>query len=333
MGAAALSICTLVLIASLFLGRGDEAPPTGIYVDFPAAAGLKVGSKVNVAGVPVGEVSDLSAHDGAFDKALGRRVYVRAHLEIAAEMAPRIRQDAVFTITTEGVLGERYVEITPGGHDAPPLASGVVLPGARSFQQKELGENASEISRVVGRLVRRHSGPLQGLGGEVGAMLEQGGSALERSERLVSRERPKVERLKERLEAGEAGASGLGEALERVADGPGLKAAQEDLSSAAATLEKGGSALDADVQTLLGRFAEVQEGGEAMAQRVSAGLERARVASRKLPRDLRAIRALINSAETSLGALLSDREFLDDVLGLTKDVKRHPWKLLMRWEH
>jgi phospholipid/cholesterol/gamma-HCH transport system substrate-binding protein len=32
----------------------------------------------------------------------------------------------------------------------------------------------------------------------------------------------------------------------------------------------------------------------------------------------------------SVGALLSDREVYDDIISLLKDVKRHPWKLLLK---
>ena len=332
-GAAALLGGLLVLTLSLAFGADDEAPPTLVQVDFPAAAGLKVGSKVSIAGVPAGEVTALSAFDGAFDHEVGRRVYVRADLAFDAEMAKRIRQDSDFVITTEGMLGERYVEITPAGTEAPALQGGVILPGSRSFQQKEFGENAGAVSRVIGRLVTRHQGPLSGFGEDLGVIVDKSGGALERMEGLVQREEPKLEALATRMMDTAPRARMLGEGMERAFSGVSLRRVAGALTQVQARLTKGAKAIDGDVDITLERFSALEVVAETMATRLAAGADTVQDATRRIPADLRAIQSLITSAETSLGALLSDREFLDDVLGLTKDVKRHPWKLLMRWEH
>ena len=99
------------------------------------------------------------------------------------------------------------------------------------------------------------------------------------------------------------------------------------------TLNQGSVLIERGLKATVESFQQVKDRGGALADRVGEGYQTFERASRSIPRDVKAIRGLIASAETSLGALMSDREFLDDVLGLTKDIKRHPWKLLMRWEH
>ena len=90
--------------------------------------------------------------------------------------------------------------------------------------------------------------------------------------------------------------------------------------------------MDKDAADTLATFEGLRASGVAFAEVVDTGTSAVSKASAPISGDIRALRRLINSIETSLGALMRDREFLDDVLGMTKDVKRHPWKMLMRWE-
>ncbi len=332
-GGAAIALCAAAVALSFVFGDSKEPDPLRFQVDFPAASGLKVGSKVSIAGVPAGEVSAMTAHDGAYDTNLGRRVYVRVDLEIEDAMARLIRQDATFVITTEGMLGERYVEVTPGKHDAPLLANGLILKGSRSFQQKELSENASTLSESVGRLARAHGQELAMLGQQVDDMLASASSGMERAEGVVEGSRERWEAFELRSEE----TFERGKQLLKQAHGSVLRQRSgvlaQDIELTRRLFAKKGPALSRAADETFERVVILKDAGDALAVTLSEGGAALKRSGLSLPRDVRAIRALVSSAETSLGALLSDREFLDDVLGLTKDVKRHPWKMLMRWEH
>jgi phospholipid/cholesterol/gamma-HCH transport system substrate-binding protein len=332
-GGAACGLVGLLCLGVFVLGGPDTPPPMPLQVDFPSASGLKVGSKVCIAGVPAGEVVALSAHDGVYDASVSRRVFVRADLAIEADTAELIGNGASFTITTEGVLGERYVEVTPGSIDAPRLTAGVILPGVRSFQKKELSENAGIVGRIVGKLVRKHSGNLSGLGQDVRFILDRSGQALDRAGALVEAQTPKAVSLKARLGETQASVTQFSDSLaQTVASVKGAEPLDE-LRRAGDLIEAGAADANHHVEAALASFDELQVSGAALGDLVIEGAEGWERAGASVPRDIRALRRLINSVETSLGALMRDREFLDDVLGMTKDVKRHPWKMLMRWEH
>jgi phospholipid/cholesterol/gamma-HCH transport system substrate-binding protein len=90
---------------SLFGSRGYLVSAT-----FPTSAGLKVGANVEIAGVEVGTVESISLVDEQ------ARVVLRLQPQV------KVTDDAIVAIKTKGLIGERYVNISPGGSDriVPP---------------------------------------------------------------------------------------------------------------------------------------------------------------------------------------------------------------------
>jgi len=76
-----------------------------IRADFSNAGGLKPGSPVELAGVPVGHVTAIRL-DGT-----------RAQVSLKLHDGVPVQNDAIASIQTKGLLGERYVTISPGGSD------------------------------------------------------------------------------------------------------------------------------------------------------------------------------------------------------------------------
>jgi phospholipid/cholesterol/gamma-HCH transport system substrate-binding protein len=81
-----------------------------INAEFTNASGLKPGSVVEIAGVPIGQVGAIFL-DGT-----------RARVTLRLEESVAIQDDAIASIQTKGLLGERYVVITPGASEqnVPP---------------------------------------------------------------------------------------------------------------------------------------------------------------------------------------------------------------------
>jgi phospholipid/cholesterol/gamma-HCH transport system substrate-binding protein len=97
---------------SIKLGRVSLFGPRGYLVsaNFPTSAGLKVGANVEIAGVAVGTVESISLVDEQ------ARVVLRLQPQV------KVTDDAIVAIKTKGLIGERYVNISPGGSDklVPP---------------------------------------------------------------------------------------------------------------------------------------------------------------------------------------------------------------------
>jgi len=72
---------------------------------FSNSGGLKSGASVVIAGVEVGRVRSIKLDD------------YQALISIHLPSGIKIQDDSIATIKTKGLIGEKYVEITPGGSE------------------------------------------------------------------------------------------------------------------------------------------------------------------------------------------------------------------------
>src|SRR5499427_1799497 len=91
-----------------------------IHADFTEVGGLVEGATVRLAGVQIGRVSAVNLPPQPGGK-------VSVDLTIARRFSDRIRKNSVARIETQGLLGDRIVEITVGDASAPAVAPGEVL--------------------------------------------------------------------------------------------------------------------------------------------------------------------------------------------------------------
>lgn len=101
----------LVAVAILLLGSTESllSRKNHYHSHMPTAEGLIPGAKVVLDGIPVGTV-DTIKFDGDT-----RDVDVRFSVESGA--AKWVRGDSMMEIMTQGVLGDKFVSITPGSQD------------------------------------------------------------------------------------------------------------------------------------------------------------------------------------------------------------------------
>jgi phospholipid/cholesterol/gamma-HCH transport system substrate-binding protein len=92
---------------SIKLGRVSFLGSTGyiVSVDFPSVGGLKAGSSVEIAGVEIGRVESIGLAD------YQARVVLRLKRDI------KLQEDSIASIKTKGLIGEKFVRISPGGSD------------------------------------------------------------------------------------------------------------------------------------------------------------------------------------------------------------------------
>jgi phospholipid/cholesterol/gamma-HCH transport system substrate-binding protein len=93
---------------------------------FPEANGLKTGSEVWLAGVEVGEVSEVRFSRPGDIEAVEA---IEVELAVEESVARQIRKDSVASLRTIGLLGDKYVEITPGTPDEPRVQPGGTIGG------------------------------------------------------------------------------------------------------------------------------------------------------------------------------------------------------------
>ncbi|MBI5025605.1 MAG: outer membrane lipid asymmetry maintenance protein MlaD [Nitrospirae bacterium] len=76
-----------------------------VYAYFDKAGGIKAGSIVEIAGVGVGTVQSVSLEN------------YQAKLALRLEPSIKLQDDSIASIKTKGLIGEKYVQITPGGSE------------------------------------------------------------------------------------------------------------------------------------------------------------------------------------------------------------------------
>jgi phospholipid/cholesterol/gamma-HCH transport system substrate-binding protein len=105
-----------------------------LTVDFDSAAGLEPKSDVKMAGVPIGKVEEINL------------VGNRARLVLRIRQGIRIPIDSVGTIQTQGLLGEKYVEILPGKDAQRNLPAGGQV--ANTLSPTNLDEMVRKLSAI-----------------------------------------------------------------------------------------------------------------------------------------------------------------------------------------
>ena len=110
-----------------------EAQGYRFHVLFSSEASqLSPGADARIAGIRVGKVTTVGASEDTVD----------AEVELDRAFAP-LASDAKAIVRTKTLLGEGFIELTPGTADAPKLADGGTLPSSQV-------ERAEQIDRVVG---------------------------------------------------------------------------------------------------------------------------------------------------------------------------------------
>jgi phospholipid/cholesterol/gamma-HCH transport system substrate-binding protein len=137
-----------VLIAGIFLignKRGLFNKTFNVYGMFKNVNGLQVGNNARFAGINVGVVQDIQ---------IANDTTVKVILTLNEEVRKFIKKDAKLSISTDGLMGDKLVVITPGGTNSTQgVVSGDKLTGVNPFDVDRLVNKFSKITDDAGELV------------------------------------------------------------------------------------------------------------------------------------------------------------------------------------
>jgi len=105
-----LSSLLLLLVLVIFIGRQQNIFQERYQIQgfFGSVGGLQAGADVQLAGITVGYVKDIT---------FGPNNKVKVVMSITKSQMQRIRADSIASIKTFGLMGDRYVAITVGSED------------------------------------------------------------------------------------------------------------------------------------------------------------------------------------------------------------------------
>jgi phospholipid/cholesterol/gamma-HCH transport system substrate-binding protein len=269
-------------------------------VHFARTNGLQQGALVSLSGVSVGSVTDMR-----FPPDPAAR-YIQITLEVNSDVAPRIRENTLASIRTFGLLGDRYVELTPGTTAAPPLAPGGIIPSIDPIDYEALfgqsGDIVTNIAEVTAQL-KDVLGTIQRGEGLLGAMLrnkemgEQTLADLERSMANLASTSRSLASILQRVDRGEGIVGHL------VRNTPEARRLLADATHAARAFDELAGRLSRGTGALPRLFEDPRLG-----ERVLGNLDAALA-------NLAAIAEKVNRGEGTLGRLVNDPRLYEEAQG------------------
>jgi phospholipid/cholesterol/gamma-HCH transport system substrate-binding protein len=135
-----------VLAAGIFYvtGSGFLGPKYQLKTYLPEVSGLTNGAPVRVDGVEVGNVESIRLLPRTPGKAPEKNKNIEVVMRVDRRFQGDILTDSAASLVTEGLLGNRYVNITRG-FTGTPLNDKGVIPGAEEKAMKEVVERSAEL--------------------------------------------------------------------------------------------------------------------------------------------------------------------------------------------
>jgi phospholipid/cholesterol/gamma-HCH transport system substrate-binding protein len=137
---------------------------------FLSAEGVVAGNDVVVGGAVVGSVKEVSLASGDGGGQAGARIVMRID-----EKAAPLRRGTTALIRQKGVLGNMFVQLTPGAPSAAPIPSGGVLPIEDTAAPVDLDQVMDlfdpQTTAEIRTLTREGGASLQGRGNDLNLLL------------------------------------------------------------------------------------------------------------------------------------------------------------------
>jgi phospholipid/cholesterol/gamma-HCH transport system substrate-binding protein len=121
----------VVLVAAFAFYLGVLNPFASSHqldVAYNYAGGIEVGSPVRVMGIKVGKVKDINFEPN-MKMPSGEEVKLLIRITVDKEAWSTIREDSQFFINLAGVIGEKFIEISPGTMSKPEFKRGQLVRG------------------------------------------------------------------------------------------------------------------------------------------------------------------------------------------------------------
>jgi len=97
-----------------------------VEAQFSSASGLKTGATVEIAGVEVGRVKSIALKDD------------RAMVKLAVQNGTKLYSDTIASIKTRGIIGEKFLALSPGGGGDPLQAGDMIRDTESGLDLEEL---------------------------------------------------------------------------------------------------------------------------------------------------------------------------------------------------
>jgi len=139
-----IAIGVLVFMVTILMLGADKTLFTRylhIKARFTEVNGLFPGSVVSLAGIPVGNVQDITFVPG--------EAKLEIDLKIDRQFHNRLKEGTVAEVRTQGALGDKYIFLNPGPLDAKELPDGALVEANEQDLMKLITSREDGVARVV----------------------------------------------------------------------------------------------------------------------------------------------------------------------------------------
>lgn len=129
----------VLIVAGVFMAiayQGSQMHVNGGYLisaKFSNVSGIALGSDVRIGGIKVGVVDSLALDPNSYDAVVKMQIYKDTS----------VPEDSSAAIVSSGLLGEKYIQITPGGDDKMLAAGGKI----------EFTQSAINLEEMIGKFM------------------------------------------------------------------------------------------------------------------------------------------------------------------------------------
>lgn len=305
-GGLVLGALVIAGVAIFLLGRQEHLWERKVDYElrFARTNGLQTGAPVSLSGLPIGVVDTLgfAGDPGAHEIVVAIRV--------DADAASRIRTDTRATIRTLGLLGDKYIELVPGGEPtADAIPAGGRIPTVDPTDYEALvGQSGGDIVSNVVEVTAALKDVLQTIQrgeGLLGAMVrnrEFGDRTLDSLQGTLASLHETTATVQRLLQHVDRGEGVLGKLARDPKLGTSVERSLTSIERVAARLERGEGALMRLVDD------------RAYGDRLLAKLDR-------IADDLGQVAAKLNRGDGTLGKLVNDPALHDEAQAMVREVR------------
>ena len=320
----------IIFLAVMFAGNIEKlfSPQTMLYAMTGDVKGLREGSPVWFSGVEIGSVKSIE---------FTSQQKVRVGMSIASASLTYLKSDSKANILTLGLLGDKYVEITPGSKEAKGLKAGDTIAGETQIEIQDVVQasesSIAKISQFVSMLE------------EILMKIDQGQGTVTKfikDPAVYDSLKKTLDELATLVRKMESGKGMMGRLLNDESLYVNLSSSVEDVKLFADSLKKSEGTLNKLIQdpSLYDRFQRASSSLDTFTQKLltSKGTMNRLIEDESLyenvdsaSRRLNTLLGRIENGQGLMGSLVKDDELsqelkstLKELNALVKDIKDHP---------
>src|SRR5271169_5664678 len=153
----------LLLLTVFFAGKIEDLVSSKVIIksQIKDVRGLRRGAPVWVSGIEIGFVKDIRLYPP-----YGTLVT----MSVKQSALPYIRNDSFANVITQGLLGDKYIELSNGTFEAGQIREGSIVGGAAQIEVKDMVDASSKTLAQFTEFVNRLNTIMEHFGNEEGTV-------------------------------------------------------------------------------------------------------------------------------------------------------------------